>query len=110
MTKKLHFAHNLVKLVITGKKTVTWRLWDDKNLTKGDYVDFLESGTDKYFATAKITKVIEKKIGEITDDDKKGHEVIKNKKEMYMRYSKYYGRKVYPSTLVKIINFKLITR
>lgn len=110
MNKRLHFAPDLVKLILTGKKTVTWRFWDDKNLTKGDLVDFLESGTEKYFATAKITKVVENKIGELTREDKKGHEVFKNDKEMYKRYSGYYGRKVYSNTTVKIIRFKLISR
>lgn len=109
MNKRLHFAPDLINMVLSGIKTVTWRLWDDKNLRKGDCVDFLENGTEKHFATARITKVVEKKLGEITDDDKKGHEVIKNVQEMYVRYSKYYGRKVYPSTVVKVIKFKLIT-
>ena len=108
MKKKFHFSSNLIPLVLSGKKNITWRLWDDKDLSEGDTVDFLESGTEKRFATAELIKVIEKPMGELTDEDKKGHEDFKSDEEMYQTYKKYYQRKVTPKTVVKIIRFKLI--
>lgn len=41
MNKTLKFAPDLVPLVLSGKKDTTWRLWDDKNLTENDIVDFI---------------------------------------------------------------------
>jgi hypothetical protein len=106
--KKLHFAPNLVPLALTGKKTSTWRLWDDKNLMVGDVVDFLESGSEKHFATAELVNVVNKKFGKLTGKDKEGHEKFNSEKEMFDQYSKYYQRKVDGNTLVKIITFKLV--
>ena len=40
--KKLHFISKLIPLVLSGEKISTWRLWDDKSLSEGDVVDFLE--------------------------------------------------------------------
>ncbi|MFH1971819.1 MAG: ASCH domain-containing protein [Patescibacteria group bacterium] len=108
MHKKLHFSKELVTLILSGKKTSTWRLWDDKNLQMGNIVEFLESKTEKHFAKAKIVKVVEKKMGELKKSDKKGHEEFKNDNEMYETYSRYYRRKVTPDTLVKIVWFELI--
>lgn len=106
MHKKLHFSKESVSLILSGKKTSTWRLWDDKDLKEGDIVDFLQSKTEKQFATVIITKVVEKKIGELGKSDKKGHEEFKSDSEMYKTYSGYYRKKVTPNTLVKIIWFK----
>jgi len=108
MNKKLHFISELIPAILARKKTSTWRLWDDKNLTKGDVVDFLETGTEKHFATARLTKVIEKPIGELTEKDKAGHEEFKSDQEIYETFSRYYQHSVGPKTLVKIIWFKLI--
>lgn len=108
MNKTLKFSPKLVPLILSGEKISTWRLWNDKDLSMGDIVELLESGTDKHFATARLTKVIEKPMGQLTEEDKKGHENFNSDKEMYATYLKYYGKPISPDTLVKIIKFKLI--
>src|SRR4030042_3554343 len=108
MNKKLHFSSHLVSLVLSGRKTVTWRLWDDKDLKADDMVNLLESGTEKNFAVIKVTKVSEKKMGELPKLDKEGHEDFKSDNEMYRIYFNYYKREVTPDTLVKIVHFKLV--
>lgn len=60
------------------------------------------------FATAKITSVVEKPIGQLTEEDKKGHETFESDEEMYATYTKYYGKPVGPDILVKVIRFDLI--
>ena len=44
--KTLKFAPELCEQIITGTKTSTWRLFDDKDLTVGDELQFInkESG------------------------------------------------------------------
>lgn len=108
MHKKLKFAQHLVPLVLSGKKTSTWRLWDDKDLQVGDTVDFIEFGTDKHFAAAKLTKVLEKPLGKLTEEYKKGHETFATDEEMYATYTRYYGKTADKNTLVKIIWFELL--
>lgn len=47
-------------------------------------------------------------MGELTDQDKAGHEKYKNDNEMYLTFEKFYKRKVNQNTRVKIIWFELI--
>ncbi len=108
MNKRLRFAQDLVPLVLSSEKVSTWRLWDDKDLSVDDVVDFIEYGTDKHFATGKLTKVIEKPLGELTEQDKQGHEKFESDEEMYKTYTKYYGRTADKETLVKLIWFELV--
>lgn len=106
--KSLKFAPNLIPLILKGEKTITWRLFDDKDLKEGDVVRFFNSKTLKEFATAELIKVTEKKMGEVTDGDLDGHEKFTSKEEMYKTYSDYYNERITPETAVKIIKFELL--
>ena len=108
MQKKLSFSKPLVSLVLSGEKTSTWRLWDDKGIERGDTLYLLESGTGIHFATAKVIKVLVKKMGRLSQKDKEGHEKFKSDLEMYETYSGYYKRRVTPNSEVKIIWFELV--
>ncbi len=108
LKKQLKFASHLVPLVLSGKKVSTWRLWDEKALAENDVLDFLEFGKTTPFASGVITKTLEKPLGDLTEEDKKGHEQFRSDQEMYETYEKYYGRSVDKDTVVKIIWFKLI--
>lgn len=106
--KKIHFAPNLIPLIMSGQKTSTWRLWDDKDLTTGDIVEFGNSETRELFAKSELTKVIEKPFKDLKDDEKEGHEKYKSEEELFEQFEKYYGKPVNSDTLFKIIWFKLI--
>jgi len=41
--KSLKFSAELVPLILSGEKTMTWRFWDDKDLDSGD-----ENGHESY--------------------------------------------------------------
>ena len=107
MHKTLKFVPELVPLVLNGEKNSTWRLWDDKSISVGDKVDLLNKADLTHFATATITKVLEKPLGELTEEDKKGHETFKSDEQMYQTYTKYYNRPVDSTTPVKLIWFEL---
>ena len=106
--KTIKFRPNLAELVMAGKKDLTWRLFDDKDLSQGDEVDLINWETKMKFAGAIITKVWEKKMSELNEADFDGHERFSNEAEMYKTYRTYYGDKVGPDTVVKIIRFKLM--
>ena len=103
MNKILKFAPHLVPLILSGKKTATWRLFDDKDLSEGDSVDFLEHGTHRHFATVLCTRVVEKPLNKLSVEDKRGHETYETDEEMYQMFSKYYDRPIGPDSIVKII-------
>jgi hypothetical protein len=106
--KTIKFQPNLVPLVLSGEKTSTWRLFDDKNLSVGDEVSLLNKETSAEFAKAKIVAVREKKFGELTDDDFFGHERYESTEKRYETYRGYYGDRVTSETVAKIIDFEII--
>jgi hypothetical protein len=106
--KTLKFRHHLAEEIIAGRKTVTWRLFDDKDLKVGDELELIDWESGKKFSDAKIVKVREKRLGSIEEKDFEGHEKFGSRKEMLETYRKYYGDKVDLDTVVKIIEFKLL--
>jgi len=106
--KTLKFQHLLAEEIISGRKTTTWRLFDDKDLKIGDIIYLLYWETKEKFADAEIVSIYEKKFSEIEEKDFEGHERFENEKEMLETYKKYYGDRVDWNTIIKIIKFKLI--
>ena len=103
--KQIKFTSSLVPLILSGEKTVTWRLFDDKDLQTGDKVEFLNSDTKDKIAEASLLDVRETTFGDLTDKDKEGYN---RDEEMYKIFKKYYGDNVDQHTEVKIIKFKLL--
>lgn len=106
--ESLKFQPNLIKEILEGRKTTTWRLFDDKDLQVGDKLEFLNLETLEKFAEAEIIGIKEKKLGEIEDFDYEGHERYDSQEEIIKHYRNYYGNKVDFDTIVKIIKFELI--
>lgn len=105
--KTLKLRKNLSELILKNKKTTTWRIFDDKDITQGDEMQFVVWETGEVFANAKIVHVVEKKFKELSEEDLDGHEKFATKEEMYATYSRYYQRQVDENTVVKIIKFEL---
>jgi len=105
--KRLKFMSYLVPLILSGEKTSTWRLFDDKDLQINDKLEFVNAETGEVFAQAKATKVIERPMGKLKEEEIEGHEKYSNPAEMYEWFSDAYKTKVGPKTVVKIIWFKL---
>lgn len=103
--KTLKFTPQLVKEIISGEKTSTWRLFDDKDLQKGDELIFINKETGKEFGRATITSIVIKTLGSLADEDWVGHEKYSSDEEMYTTYRKYYGDKVDENSEVKILTF-----
>ena len=101
MNKTLKFVHHYVSSVLKNKKGITTRLFDDKDITVGNEVDFLDAETNEKFATAKITKVEQTTFA---DAMKEAADI----QEMYNQYEDYYKQEVKADTPMKIIHFELI--
>ena len=90
--KRVHFAPNLVPKVLSGEKTSTWRLWDDKDLQEGDIVEFANSETREVFAKTRLIKVIEKPFKDLSEDEKVGHKKYTSEEELFKTFEKYYKK------------------
>lgn len=108
MTKTLKFAPKLVRQILAGEKTSTWRVWDEKNLQAGNTVDFINKKTLKKFAQAKLIEVKEKKFKDLEEKDYAGHQKYSSLNEILKEFNQFSDRSVTPETLVKIIKFKVI--
>lgn len=104
--KTIKFRPALAQLITEGKKSTTWRLFDDKDLQAGDVVELMNWETKEVFGRAIIMEVSEKPIKDLDDHDWEGHERFPSDEAMYTAYRTYYpGKEVGPDTLVKILHF-----
>jgi len=109
--KKLKLDHRQAVQVAAGENTKTWRLFDDKDLTVNDRVSLIDKveadkpQTWKVIGVARVNKVIEKRLGDITDDDYEGDERFETHEAMLETFKGYYGDNVTWDTPVKIISF-----
>ncbi|MEK7631094.1 MAG: ASCH domain-containing protein [Patescibacteria group bacterium] len=105
--KTLKFRDFKAKMILEGTKTSSLRLFDDKNLTKGDELELTNSDTGETFARVDITEVIEKPLSKVNADDLVGHEPFKDYDDMYQTLKKYYPN-ISDDTPAKIVRFKII--
>jgi hypothetical protein len=106
--KTLKFYDDLIPLILSGEKTSTWRLFDDKNLSVGDELSFINRTTGEEFAQAKVLSIREKTLGELDDEDyDDGHERYESKEKMLEAWQSYYNDTVTMDTPVKLIKFEL---
>jgi len=109
--KTLKFDHELARLIAQGKKTSTSRLYDDKDLSVNDEVKIIDkvdprsSKTWQVIGVGKVNQIVEKKLGDVTEQDMAGHEPFSSKEEMLKTYRGYYGQRVNFDTPVKIVEF-----
>lgn len=106
--KILKFEKKLIPLILSGQKTSTWRLFDEKNINEGDELSLVDAETGKELARAKVHSVKETTFGNLTKEDKKGHESFRSDNEMYKTYSNYYNKTVNKKTPVKVVRFQLL--
>lgn len=92
-------------MILSGAKTATWRLFDDKDLMVGDEIEFINIETGKVIGTGKITKLKLTTLDSLDESDWNGHENFASEAEMYETYRGYYGHKVGPDSELKIIHF-----
>lgn len=93
--------------LLSGKKTKTWRMFDDKDLNAGDKVEFIDAETKEKWVVARITNVEIKPFGSITDADFDGHNPYPSREIMLETYRGYYGERVTWETPIKMLTFAL---
>lgn len=106
--KIIKFTPKLAEQIKEGKKNVTFRLFDDKNLSQGDTFTLAtrEGKEVSTFGIGEITEVRLKTLATLTEGDFIGHEPV-NDPVTY--YQAFYGDEVNAETEVKIIEFKVLS-
>lgn len=109
--KTLKLNHELASLVKTGQQTLTWRLFDDKDLAVNDDVELIdkvnphEPATWKVIGIARINKIVQKRVCDMTQADYQGPEKPSSLGKVVELFRQYYGSEVSSDTPVKIIHF-----
>lgn len=111
--KTLKLDHKLAEMVRAGRKTVTWRLYDDKDIRVNDEVELIDKfdpqkpETWQVVGTARIDAVIEKRLGEVSQTEFASHGSFATREEALEVLRGYYGPQVTFETPVKMIHFTI---
>lgn len=108
--KQLKFTPELCEQILSGEKTSTWRLFDDKDLSVGDELEFLNKETGELIGKAIIDSLKVTSLGSLEASDWEGHETYGTKEDMFATYRTYYGDRVGPESELKIIHFIFTTK
>jgi ribonuclease HI len=110
--KVLKLNHDFAEQVILGKANATWRINDDKDLHVNDIVRLVDKveplnpSTWVEIGIARITRVLEKQLGKVIQQDLTENEKLLPIDELLKVYRTYYGPQVNSETPVKIISFE----
>ncbi len=105
--KILKLKPSMIDDLLQGKKTKTWRMFDEKNLAVGDEVQFVNADTNEPIAITVVTELKEKKFGDITEADFDGRNPYPSRANMLETYRGYYGKNVNWDTSIKMLTFEL---
>lgn len=105
--KTLKLKPYMIDDLLQGRKTKTWRMFDEKDLRVGDEVQFVNADTGEPIAVAMVTDMHEKKFGAITETDFDGHNPYPSRENMLETYRGYYGASVNWDTPIKMLTFGL---
>jgi len=105
--KAIGFAENLVHLIKSGSKILTYRLGDKYDFLKvGDVINVKDSSTGEVFGEVEITEKSSTAFKDLPID-REGHEKYSSKEEQRKTFEKYYD-KVRDEDKIIILGFKLI--
>jgi ribonuclease HI len=109
--KTLKFNHQAAQEITNGQKTITWRLYDDKELAVNDEIKFIDKLDPddpiswKVIGTGKVKQIVEKNLGDVTLEEMEQGEGHPSKEKALQAYQTFYGKSVNYETPVKIISF-----
>jgi ribonuclease HI len=109
--KQIKFEHQLAADIENGKKTTTFRFFDDKHIQVGDVLDVIDKvqqdnpASWQVIGTMDVREVIEKRVRDLSASDWAGHETYQSSKVFLDTFRYYYGKPIDEETPVKIIRF-----
>lgn len=113
MMKTLKFDHEAADLIRKNKKTATWRMYDDKDLSVNDRIRLIDKvdperpETWKVIGVARIDSVVQKRLEDVRPEDHDDSDADLSPEKMLDVMRSYYSNDVTFTTPVKIIRFTL---
>lgn len=105
-SSSIGFAPNLVTLIKSRSKTLTYRIDDKYSFLKvGDIINVRDSSNDQIFGTVEILNISQTTFGELPID-RVGHEVYNSKEEQRKTFEGYYNRVVSDNEPILVFEFK----
>ena len=105
--KKLRFRSHYIPKILSVATTTTWRMFDEKKLSKGDELILVNSDTEEEFGRAIIISVRKKSLRHVKVGDLPTHEQPRTIKHVLDVFRDYYGDYIPADTEVKIITFEV---
>ena len=110
--KQLKFENSYAEDIYAGKKTVTFRVKDDKDIRVGDRVQLVDK-TDRDHPTKWVIKgellideVEQVKISELTNEQMSRAESFDDFESMVQVFRRYYGEFIDENTKVTVLGFR----
>jgi ribonuclease HI len=109
--KTLKVNHESAALIRARKRHSTWRINDDKDLHVNDIVmlidqiDPINPATWQEIGKVKITQILEKQLGKLTQHDIGSEEELTPLEDRLLVFRQYYGPQIRSETPVKIVFF-----
>jgi ribonuclease HI len=108
--KTLKLNNATAQLVASGQKTSTWRLYDDKDISVDDEIQFIDRvdphdrNTWYPIGVGTVDSVLHKRLGSVSPEDLKS-EGFESQDAMLAAFTEHYGKQISLETPVKIIHF-----
>ena len=112
--KTIKLDHTFAQQVLAGTRRIVWKIFDEKHLSVGDEIQFIEKvdpddeGTWHAIGNGTIQSVTEKCIRDITEKDYKIDTTIRSKQDIIDNFREQYGPLVTQDTPIKIVQFSFI--
>lgn len=109
--KQIKFEHQQAIDIRTGRKTASFRFFDDKNIRVGDELEIVDKverdnpASWQRIGTIHVTEVLEKLVRDIYQGDWAGSETYPDQETFLQTMSDQYNRIIEPITPLKIIRF-----
>lgn len=107
--KSLKFYWDLLNQILDWSKFTTFRVDDDKQITKWDIIELLNSNWEIFWC-AEVFSLQEKIFDELDKDDFDWHETYPSQQIMFEIFSWYYKKAIWPKSKLKVIKFRLIKK
>lgn len=110
MISKIGFAQDLVEKVLSGEKTITYRLGEKyaDNLEINSVVKAIGSANKNHFANIKIIHVSKMKLSEVPLD-LPGHDKYESIEDLVSSMQKHYQEKVVsPESIISFVEFEVV--
>ena len=108
--KTLKLDHEIAEQIRQKRRTSTWRMYDDKNVSVNDDIELIDKvdPTDPQswvsLGTVRVDSIAEKRLSDITAADYQDDEQpFASSEEMLLYFQKHYGPQITLDSAVKII-------